>query len=835
MRTLLLTLALVSCAVAQTNPAAIIVTDENNVVVPSARVSLQAPPAPTVRCETDLTGRCQFPSLPAGEYQLRVEKEGFYALVQPGVQIRPGSSIDVSISHQQEVHEIVDVHESPPAIDPAQVVAQESVSGLDVINIVYPGTHDYRNALNFIPGIVQDQAGQPHVAGAQTYQTVTLLDGFNVTQPANGQLVVRVSTDAFRSIQVQPSREPAEDGKGSGGVLKLNTGIGDDHFRFFATNFIPSIQNKHGWRFDQFLPRFTFSGPIEKGKIWFYNALEGDYDNTVFTALPVGADNDHAIRVGDLTKLQSNLSPRNIFTASFLLNHLHDQYAFLSPQTPQLTNPKDVESAYFGSLKDQHYFAGGQLLETGFAFAEYDAALTPYGSLPYFVNPNTAGGSFYFTNQTNATRWQILSNLFLPAHHWHGRHDFKVGMDLDRISYNATFERQPISFLSGENTQASTLPDLCLTAPQDSTFPCTRYSTFGPAPLHEQYNTELSVYAEDRWSITNRLLIEPGIRLDHDAIVSHVVASPRLAGTYVLDASGNTKFSAGIGLVYDATPIYLIARPYAGTRQDTFYSVDPNCTTTGCVTTTGPVLTTFTVNNHTLQVPRFLNWSIALEKKLPAAIYMKAEFQQRRGNHGFVYDTLNNTAGGNFILQNTRNDRYDAFQISLRHNFRESYMLMGSYTRSSSRSNQVLDFNVDSPIFSPQEPGPYPWDTPNRFLSWGYLPFFKLPIIHQLEIAYSLEARTGFPFSLFNNQQELISSPGAARFPSYFSLNLQPEKRFHLFGYYLALRGGFDNITGRCNPYVVNNTIDPVSHPAPTFTACQGRAFTSRIRLLGRK
>ena len=58
-------------------------------------------------------------------------------------------------------------------------------------------THDYRNALNFIPGVVQDNFGQIHVAGAQTYQTLTLLDGFNVTQPANGQLLVRVSTDAL--------------------------------------------------------------------------------------------------------------------------------------------------------------------------------------------------------------------------------------------------------------------------------------------------------------------------------------------------------------------------------------------------------------------------------------------------------------------------------------------------------------------------------------------------------------------------------------------------------------------------------------------------------------
>lgn len=387
MRALFLTFALVFSAAAQSlpSPATIAVMDENGVAVPAARISLQSPSL-AVRCETDFNGRCQFPALPAGQYQLRVEKSGFYALVEPAVQIAPASALEVSISHQQEVREVVDVHESPPAIDPAQVSAQETISGLDVINIVYPGTHDFRNVLNFIPGVVQDQTGQPHVAGAQTYQTVTLLDGFNVTQPANGQLLIRVSTDAFRNIQVEPSREPAEFGKGSGGLLSLNTGIGDDHFRFAATDFIPSVQNKHGWRFDQFLPRFTFSGPLEKGKTWFYNAFDGEYDNVVYTALPVNADNDYIWRLGNLTKLQTNLTSRNIFTGSFLANYLHDQYAYLSPQSPQLSNPRDVETAYVASAKDQHYFRGGELFEAGFAFNEYSLELNPYGSLAYYVN-----------------------------------------------------------------------------------------------------------------------------------------------------------------------------------------------------------------------------------------------------------------------------------------------------------------------------------------------------------------------------------------------------------------------------------------------------------------
>jgi hypothetical protein len=160
-------------------------------------------------------------------------------------------------------------------------------------------------------------------------------------------------------------------------------------------------------------------------------------------------------------------------------------------------------------------------------------------------------------------------------------------------------------------------------------------------------------------------------------------------------------------------------------------------------------------------------------------------------------------------------------------------MLMGSYTRSHVRSNQALDFNVDSPILSAQQPGPYPWDSPNRFLSWGYLPFFKLPLIKQTEIAYSMDARTGLPFNVTNSQQRLIGTPGFHRFPEYFSLNVQVEKRFHLFRHYWAVRAGFNNITDHRNPYAVNTNTD--SPQFLTFGAFQGRAFTSRLRLLGLK
>ena len=844
-----------SPCLAQTHPALpsathkleITVSDENGIAVRSAAVVIStASQTKALRCETDFAGHCVFSNLPVATFQLRVEKQGFYAAVLPSVQPQIAAAIDVTLSHLQELKSVVNVKESPSPIDPAQVSSKEEITGIDVIDIPYPATNDYRNVLNFIPGVVQDASGQPHIAGAQTYQTLTLLDGFNVSQPANGLLLARVSTDAFRSIEVEPSREPAEYGKASGGVVGLNTGIGDDHFHIIATNFIPSLQDKNGIALDQWTPRITLSGPIRTRKMWFFDAIEGEYDNFIVTQLPSNEDADHYWRAGNLAKVQTNLTSRNILTTSFLFNYLDDQHSGLSPLQPVPTTPQDAETAYIGTVKDQHYFSGGELLESGFNVSQYNLTLTPLGTQPYYQTLNAAGGNYYLHAQTNARRWQGLSNLYLPPHYAHGRHDIKLGVDIDRLKYDAQFLRQPISFWPGQTaltpngacpTNASGIPI--------TPSPCTRYSVFFGGNYSTTDNFESSAYIEDRWQLSNRILVEPGLRLDWDEIVRKPLISPRLAGTYVVDNSGNTKLSAGVGLVYDATDLILIARPYAGEREDYFFnsSGQPTDLSGSVIPTPTPVLSTFTVNRQNLEAPRFFNWSVALEKKLPASLFMKAEFIQRRGTHDFVYNTPNNLPGGNFILQNTRDDRYTALQITLRRNFGQRYSVMGSYTRSSTHSDQALDFNVDTPILgrvvpgtstivSPQAPGPLLWDAPNRFLSWGFLPFFRLPIIHDLDLAYSAELRNGFPFNVFTDQQLLYGSPGSYRFPTYFTLNLALEKRFHLFGYYWALRGGFDDITGASNPVVVNADVN--SPQFLTFSGYNRRSFTSRIRFLGK-
>ena len=788
------------------------VNDENGVAQRSARVSLQlAGSAALFKQESDFSGRCQFPSLPAGAYLLHVEKEGFYA-VNETLQISAATgAIEIELHHLQEVKEEVNVVESPPAIDPEKITDTRSLSGLDIINIPYPITRDYRNILPFIPGVVLDSSGQPHVAGGHTYQTLDTLDGFDITDPVNGTLQLRVSTDALRSIDVQTSRYSAEYGRSSAGVLNLGTGIGDDHLRYTGTNFLPSFKFVRGVNLDKWTPRFTVSGPLKKGKAWFYEAEDFEYDYNLIPDLPAGADQAPLWRFSNLVKLQTNITRSNILTGSFLFNRFKYSHAGLSLFNPLNATTNQDQTGYFASFKDQHYFANGTLLENGLALFEQELDVLPLGNLPFIQTPGLLGGNFYRTTLDRSRRLQWISNVYLRPHNWHGSHEFKFGMDADRVAYHEFNDRTPIRVF-------------------DETGALLRQTLFpGQTVALRKNNLQGSAYAQDRWSPSNRLVIESGVRFDADEIIRQILVSPRVAGTYMLTSDGETKLSAGFGVFYDATNLSLVSQPLSGTRLDYYYA------STGALLRP-PVLTQFFLNQNTLREPRFLNWSASVERRLPGDVYFTVEYLDRRGNNGFVYlpqPAAAGLTGGAFVMSNTRQDHSHSLQFIARHTFRKAYPLMVSYTHSRSVSNAVLTYSLDSLSYGLEGPGPYPWDAPNRVLLWGMAPLPSLPLIHKLDFAYSLDYRTGYPFSLLNQEQQFLQPLNNMRFPRFFSFSPYIEKRFTLRRYNFALRGGFDNVTSSRNPTAVNNNINSPNFLA--FSNFDRRAFVARIRFLGKK
>ena len=778
------------------------VVDENGVPVPDAVVLLHSPSAAAITLRTDYLGRARFVPSSTELYSLHVEKPGFYVSNSTDVDLATDSQF--VLTHQQQIQEQVNVIGSPPVIDPEQTSDASRMQTPEIVNIPFPTSRDIRNLLPFNPGVVPDpNTVQVHVAGSETWQTQNLLDGFNITSPVSGTLSMRFSTDAIRSTEIQSTRYPVEFGKASGGIIAFHSGMGDDRFRFNATNFIPSFQNKNGVTFDKFVPRFTFSGPLKRGRAWFYDGLELEYDNVVVPELPSEADSNRPWRGSNLARVQVNLTPANILTFSGIVNLYRSEYDGLSPQTPQIaTTRRDITSG-FAFLRDQHTFRDGTVLEAGIAGITFDDTFTPHGSGPYIITPEGARGSYFETSNGASHRVQEKVDLYVSPQQWAGRHVLKIGADMDQIHYSQDALRRPINYLREDGSLV-------------------RQSTFPQVVDLSGENDEVGAYLQDEYSPSQRWLIEPGVRFDWDSIIRRGFVSPRLALTYFFGGESSTKLSAGIGIYSDHTQLELIQRTQQGPRIDTLYAPDG-------VTPIGPPLATnFTYAPGSLRAPRSVNWSVGFERKLPWEIFLRTNFTQKRTYEQFTFLPTVQGPASTYTLINTRDDHYDAFEISARRSFTHGYSIFGSYVRSSATTNAALDYQTALSILGPQGSGPLPWDAPNRLITWGWLPF---PKTKRLDFVYAVDWRSGYPFTSVNASQVLVGSPNGQRFPDYLSFSPGLEFRFHFRKTHFGLRGVAENVTGHDNPYSVYNVVDSPHYG--TFTGKQGRSLTARIRIIG--
>jgi hypothetical protein len=794
-------------AATRQNPSlAITVLDENGVAVQFAQATITGA-AGAYKCETDYAGHCEINGFPPGAYELRVEKEGFFTALEKQVDTIQTDTAEVTLSHQRELVEHVNVVYSPPLIDPQTTNLSSTLSSQGLIDLPYTVPRDLRYALPLLPGVVPDSTAQIHVDGSDSPQTIYRLDDFTLNAPQSRDFLTRVSVDAVRSITLQDSRYPAEYGGGSGGVLSLTSGMGDDHFRFTGTDFLPSLNSYKGLHIGSWTPRLMVTGPMRRGQAWFLIAPEGEYDQSRIAGLPSGQDEVTAWRYGLLAKAQANLARSNILTGTLLLNGFSQDHAGLSIFTPLETTVDLRQTNHLIAVKDQVFLQGGALFEAGLAETAFYSREEPLGDMPYFISPGKASGNYFESSIGRSRRIEGIANLTLPPIAAAGQHEVRLGMSLERITFSQSLTRNPFQIVRSDGT-------------------LDRQVSFAGPSESGLDNFAFGLYAQDRWSPTKRFTLSPGVRFDWDEIVRDPLVSPRLAASYILGATGETKLVGGIGLYYDSTDLNVLLLPLEGIRSDTFYD------STGETPLGPPVLTSFQYAAGTLKEPRVLNWSAGLERKLPGSIYADFEYLEKRGREGFAYfnscTTIGNCLNGDFRLLNQQQTHFEAERVNLRRQFKGNHSVFVSYTHSQTRSNAVLAFSLANPLFSPQLGGPLSWDAPQRLLAWGFLP---LP--RGYDLAYIVDTRSGFPYYLVNENQQLVAPPGTGRIPTYFSLNLAAEKRFHLFHCLWALRLGLNNITNHNNPVAVDNNVD--SPQFMTYQGSEGRVLTGQIRLLGRK
>ncbi|MCS7025370.1 MAG: TonB-dependent receptor [Bryobacteraceae bacterium] len=794
------------------------ITGETGKPVPGARISLRGDGLLETAI-SDPTGAFQVSLPKPGRVDVEIEREGFFRL-KTSLELAEGANeAQFVLSLLREVVESVDVNANPGFVDMDRTSPQVSLSGTTLLDVPYPATNTLRNALRIIPGMVQDGRGGVHLHGGAEEQTLYTLEGFQLNDPLTGRFESRLSVESVQSIDVTAGRPPAEFGKGSSGVLAVRSRTGDDRLRYSATNFVPGIEYQKSLMIGGWTPRANLSGPWKKGRAWFSDSLDLQFVNTVIRDLPRGQDRTVAWRGSNLLHNQINLTPSNILTVGSLFNLWYAPRNGLSILDPRETTVDRRSRQWFTYLKDQIYFRRGALLEFGFSYNRTYAREIPQGDGIYVVSPFGRRGNYFLDSSRRGGRDQWITNLFAPSFTFLGGHQLKAGLDLTRQFYSQSARRSGIEYTTADFT------------------PVRRTLFYGSGQLRRS-NFETSSYIQDSWRIRPRLLIEAGLRQDWDRILRNWNFSPRLGFAWSPFGLEGTKISGGFARIFDQTSLRVFSRPLDQYSASIYFGPDGDIAR-------GPALSVYCIDNPRLASPRYHNWNLGFEHELPMSIQARVNLIQRSGTRGFTYinrllshpDDLprvfDNLADPVFdaiyVLSTQRADRYRAIEVTLRQPIRQRYEWMLSYTRSRARSNAVIDQSVDEPLLISDNAGPLPWDTPNRWLSWGYLPTpWK-----KWAVAYLAEYRTGFPFSIQDANGQLVSKVNELRYPAFFELNLHVERTVFFRKQWWAIRGGFINLTNHRNPNVINNVLG-----SPNFLKAyggQGRAFNIRIRWLGKQ
>lgn len=371
---LLLGLALlaasVPCAIAQQVTAAITgrVTDPSGAGIGGAKVTAtdtdRGSAFPTT---TDSDGVYNLPRLPIGNYNLKIEAQGFQAAQMSNVQLNLNQTARADVALQVgSIATSVEVMAAAPIL---QTDTTEISTVIDAhTNVTLPlATRNYVQLTLLAPGAVHPDpgsfqngqttasSGRPYINGNREQANNFLLDGLDNNQVSDNLVGYAPSVDAIQEFNEITQNAPAEFGNYMGGIIStsIKSGTNAFHgnlFEFFrndvlnanewSNNFTGADRAKLRWN------NFggTIGGPIRRDKLFFFADYQGSRFDKPGTAEPKTVLTT-AERQGDFSQLLTRATPIQLYNP-FSLDANGNRVPFANNQIPlSLLSPAALKIA----------------------------------------------------------------------------------------------------------------------------------------------------------------------------------------------------------------------------------------------------------------------------------------------------------------------------------------------------------------------------------------------------------------------------------------------------------------------------------------------------------
>jgi TonB dependent receptor/Carboxypeptidase regulatory-like domain len=749
-------------------------------VLPEARIVLHGPV--NKEAQSDARGAFAIDDLPPGMYDIEASAPGLNTTL--AVEVKPGmaSVVPIELDIATVTSTVTVAANDPPAVEES---AQKNTISRSIVEEAPNQTEKIESLLPLVPGVVRGPDGRINMKGAQATQAGWLVNSANVTDPATGGQAINLPIDVVSSVQVISNPYDPEYGKFTGAVSSVETRTGNfDKFHLSMQNLVPRARDRDGHivGIGAFTPRVTFTGPLLKDRLAFTQSFEYRFVRTPVESLPPLQRDSKLESFDSFSQFDLKINERQTATLSVAVFPQKFDYLGLNTFTPQPSTPDLHQRGYQFSAQHRYVAESGGLLTSQLAFEKFDADVFPNSENPYRLLVETTEGGFFNrqNRDTERVEWQEIYQS--STKHLYGLHQLKAGFDFSHSSYDGHQQFLPVDIVG---VAGATLERI----------------EFGAPSNFSVHQNEFAWFVGDQWTLSSRLTVDFGLRLDSDSVTDSTHAAPRAGLTFALTSDRRTLLKAGGGLFYDRVPLNVPAFPRFPDR--TIQTFDP----------AGEVISSVPYSNVIIggiRNPRSGAWNVELDRQVMEHLLVRVAYQQRNTVRDLVLAPVTNVDGSFLSLANRGRDFYREFQITGRYQIRH-HTLNASYVRSKATGN-LNDFNQffgndPQAVIQADALGRLSFDAPNRFLVWGE---FRAP--WKMTVLPVFDLHTGFPYSVVNQGRDFVGPRNDQRFRGFNSTDVQVLKEFAL-----PFRGkehtvkvglGVFNLFNHFNPRDVQNDLD---------------------------
>ena len=278
------------------------VTDPSGAAVAAAKVTITNKVTGFSRdAATDSSGTFEFPNVPSGSYEVRINASGFSSALRSDVPVTINnvSRIDTTLE-LGAVTETVSVSSQAQLLQTDRAEVREEVTTKELAELPVPPGRNYQQIFRALPGFSPPEnahsiptnpsrALQFSVNGASRSSNNTRLDGASTTNIQLPHVVSYVpALESIETVNVVTNSFDAEQGLAGGAAInvQIKSGTNAVHGSAFEyhTNqhlkakpfFTPADRVSPKLVFNQF--GGTVGGPIKRDKLFYFVSYEGTFD-----------------------------------------------------------------------------------------------------------------------------------------------------------------------------------------------------------------------------------------------------------------------------------------------------------------------------------------------------------------------------------------------------------------------------------------------------------------------------------------------------------------------------------------------------------------------------